>query len=55
MRARISKIQTKKRIQRIKETKTWFFETIKKIDKPMGIYPNDAQSYYKNICSTMLK
>jgi hypothetical protein len=28
-------IDTKKAIQRINETKSWFFETINKIDRPL--------------------
>ena len=35
MRAEINKIKTKTTIQRIKETKCWFFEKINKIDKPL--------------------
>ena len=34
MRAEINKIETKETIQRINETKSWFFEKINKIDKP---------------------
>ena len=33
MRDEINKIETKKTIQRINETKSWFFEIIKKTDK----------------------
>ncbi|KAL6033110.1 hypothetical protein STEG23_035683 [Scotinomys teguina] len=36
LRAEISNIETKKTIQRINETKSWFFEKINKIDKPLG-------------------
>jgi hypothetical protein len=32
MKAKINEIETKKTIQRIKETKSWFFEKINKID-----------------------
>jgi hypothetical protein len=32
MKAKINEIETKKNIQRIKETKSWFFEKINKID-----------------------
>ena len=35
LRAEINKIETKKTIQRINETKRWFFEKINKIDKPL--------------------
>ncbi|KAL6081756.1 hypothetical protein STEG23_016838 [Scotinomys teguina] len=36
LRAEINKIETKKTIQRINETKTWFFVKINKIDKPLS-------------------
>ncbi|KAL6039443.1 hypothetical protein STEG23_018602 [Scotinomys teguina] len=36
LRAEINKIETKKTIQRISETKSWFFEKINKIDKPLS-------------------
>ncbi|KAL6081765.1 hypothetical protein STEG23_020928 [Scotinomys teguina] len=36
LRAEINKIETKKTIQRINETKSWFFEKINKIDKPLS-------------------
>ncbi|KAL6085938.1 hypothetical protein STEG23_026499 [Scotinomys teguina] len=35
-RAEINKIETKKTIQRINEAKSWFFEKINKIDKPLS-------------------
>ena len=35
LRVEISKIETKKTIQRINETKSWFSEKINKIDKPL--------------------
>jgi hypothetical protein len=34
IKAEINKIKTKKTIQRINETKSWFFEKINKIDRP---------------------
>ena len=34
MRAEITEIETKK-IEKINETKSWFFEKINKIDKPL--------------------
>jgi hypothetical protein len=37
MRPKINEIETKKKIQRINETKSSFFENIKKIDKPWKI------------------
>ncbi|KAL6049574.1 hypothetical protein STEG23_029931 [Scotinomys teguina] len=36
LRAEINKIETKKTIQRINETKSWFFEKINKINKPLS-------------------
>ena len=36
MRAEIDKIETKKIIQIINETKSWFFQKIKIIDKPLS-------------------
>ncbi|KAL6094330.1 hypothetical protein STEG23_002028 [Scotinomys teguina] len=36
LRAEINKIETKKTIQRINETKSWFFEKFNKIDKPLS-------------------
>jgi hypothetical protein len=34
--AEINEIETKKSIQRINETKSWFFEKINKIDRPLA-------------------
>ena len=34
IRAEINEIKTKKTIEKINETKSWFFEKINKIDKP---------------------
>jgi hypothetical protein len=36
IRAEINKIETKKNIQRINDTKIWFFEKINKIDRPLA-------------------
>jgi uncharacterized coiled-coil DUF342 family protein len=36
IRAEINEIKTKQTIQRINETKSWFFEKIKKINKPLA-------------------
>ena len=36
MRAEINEIETKKTIAKINETKSWFFEKINKIDKPLA-------------------
>ena len=34
--SRINEIETKKTIAKINKTKSWFFEKINKIDKPLG-------------------
>jgi hypothetical protein len=36
LRAEINQIETEKRIQRINKTRSWFFERINKIDKPLA-------------------
>ena len=36
IRAEINEIETKKTIEKINETKSWFFEKINKIDKPLA-------------------
>jgi hypothetical protein len=36
IRAEINEIETKKTIQRINETKSWFFEKINKTNKPLA-------------------
>ncbi|WP_187114587.1 hypothetical protein, partial [Fusobacterium necrophorum] len=36
IRAEINEIETKKTVERINETKSWFFEKINKIDKPLA-------------------
>jgi hypothetical protein len=36
IRAEINEIETKKIIQRINETKSWFFEKLNKIDRPLA-------------------
>ena len=36
IRAQINKIETKKTIAKINKTKSWFFEKINKIDKPLA-------------------
>ena len=35
LRVEINQIQTKRNIQRINKTRSWFFERINKIDKPL--------------------
>jgi hypothetical protein len=36
LRAKINQIETKRTIQRINKTRSWFFEKINKIDKPLA-------------------
>ena len=36
LRAEINTIETKRTIQRINESKSWFFEKVNKIDKPLS-------------------
>ena len=36
IRAEVNEIETKKTIEKISETKSWFFEKINKIDKPLA-------------------
>ena len=36
IRAEITEIETKKKIAKINKTKSWFFEKINKIDKPLA-------------------
>jgi len=36
LRAEINQVERKKTIQRINRTKTWFFEKVNKIDKPLA-------------------
>jgi hypothetical protein len=36
IRAKINEVETKNTIQRINKTKSWFFEKINKIDKPLA-------------------
>ena len=36
IRAKINEIEMKKTIEKINETKSWFFEKINKIDKPLA-------------------
>jgi superfamily II RNA helicase len=36
LRAEINQVETKRTIQRINQIKSWFFEKVKKIDKPLA-------------------
>ena len=43
--AEINKIETKKTIQRINEKKSWFFEKIDKIEKPLSKLTKRQREY----------
>jgi hypothetical protein len=36
LRAEINQVETKRTVQRINQTRSWFFEKINKIDKPLA-------------------
>jgi hypothetical protein len=36
LRGEINQVETRRKIQRINQTRSWFFEKISKIDKPFG-------------------
>ena len=42
IRAELNDIETKSKIVRINESRSWFFEKINKIDKPCLLYTSDA-------------
>jgi hypothetical protein len=41
LRAKINQVETKRTIQRINQTRSWFFEKINKIDKPLGRFTRE--------------
>jgi hypothetical protein len=55
IRAEINKIETQKSIQRINETKSWFFEKINKIDRPLANLTKMRREKTKSIKSDMQK
>jgi hypothetical protein len=55
VRAEINEIENKQTIQRINETKSWFFEKIIKIDKPFANMKNGGRKRPKLIKSEMKK
>jgi hypothetical protein len=55
IRAEINEIKTKQTIPRINETKSWFFEKISKIDKPLANMTNGRGRRNKLIKSEMKK
>jgi hypothetical protein len=50
LREEINQIETKKTIQRISKTKSWFFERINKIDKPLAILTKGPKAYTQQNC-----
>ena len=48
LRAEINKVETKETIQRINITKSWFFEKINKIDKPLSKLTKKAEREHAN-------
>jgi hypothetical protein len=55
IRAEINEIETEKTIQRIKETKSWFFEKINKIDRPLANLTKMRREKSQLVESGMLK
>jgi hypothetical protein len=55
IRAEINEIKTKQTIQRINETKSWFFEKINKINKPLANMTKQRGRRPKLIKSEMKK
>jgi len=70
LRAEINQVETKRTIQRINRTKSWFFEKINKMDKPLARLSRGhrecvqinkirnekgIRSYYKSLYSTKLE
>ena len=53
LRADVNKIETKKTIQRINKNKSWFFERINKIDKPLAKLTKGPRDSSKLIKSEM--
>ena len=48
LRAEINTVETKRTIQRINKTRSWFFEKINKIDKPLARFTTETQRQYPN-------
>ena len=49
IRAEINELETKKIIERINEMKTWFFEKINKINKPLARFIKKKKRGLKSI------
>ena len=55
MRAEINEIEMKKAMEKINETKSWFFEKINKIDKPLARLIKKKRTELKSIKLEMKK
>jgi hypothetical protein len=55
IRAEINEIETIKTVQKINETKSWFFEKINKIDKPLANLTKMRRKKPKSVKSEMQK
>jgi ATP-dependent protease ClpP protease subunit len=55
IRAEINEIETKNTIQKINETKSWFFEKINKIDRPLANLTKMRRKKLKLVESRMQK
>jgi ribosomal protein L34E len=53
LRAKIYQIETKRTIQGVNKTRSWFFEKINKIDKPLARLPEGTETVSKLIKSEM--
>jgi uncharacterized protein YdcH (DUF465 family) len=53
LRAEISQVETKRTIQRINQTRSWLFEKINKIDKPIPKLPEGTETVSKSTKSEM--
>jgi hypothetical protein len=59
LRGEINQVETGRTIQRINEMRSWFFEKINKIDKPLARltrgHRDNIRSFYKRLYSTKLE
>jgi hypothetical protein len=55
IRAEINEIETKQATQRINETKSWFFEKISKINRPLANLTKTRREKTKSVKSEMQK
>ena len=55
VRAEINEIETKKTITKINETKSWFFEKINKIDKPLARFIKKKKHKWRELKAVKLE